>query len=370
MSNVYVLYTGGTIGCVGDPLAPMPGPSFAQLVASMPGLANGAVTGYAGLTYTVDWTPEPLDSSNMSPSDWVAIAQQLAGSYAAYDGFVVLHGTDTMSFTASALSFLFQGLSKPVILTGSQLPLANTLNDALPNLVASIVLAGTTEIPEVCLYFDSLLLRGNRSVKVNANQFAGFNSPNFPPLATVGTELTINSALLLPPPDWGSSLANPPVLAALQAQLQALAAGVQEFSVIALVLYPGIQPSTVSGMFDGTSPSLAGVVLEAFGEGNGPSSPQFLDVLSTADANGVVLMDNTQVLTGSVNISAYATGSGLAQAGALSAYDMTPEASLTKLVYLFGTGHSSTEVKTAMQQSLRGEITPPAGAATTSLPVF
>jgi len=347
----------------------MSGPDFAKLVASMPGLVNGQVAGYGGLTYTVAWTPQPLDSSNMSPSDWIAIAQQLAASYAKFDGFVVLHGTDTMSFTASALSFLFAGLSKPIVLTGSQLPLANTLNDALPHLVGAIVLAGTIQVPEVCLYFDSLLLRGNRPVKVNANQFAGFNSPNFPPLATVGTEITVNSTLLLPPPDWGSSLSNPANLGALQQQLAQLATAVTGFSVVALILYPGIQSSTVEAMFQGTTPPVWGVVLEAFGEGNGPSSPDFLQVLTNANAAGVVLMDNTQVLTGSVNISAYATGSGLAAAGALSAYDMTPEASLTKLVWLFATGTDASAVKQAMQADLRGEITPPSPALT-SLPVF
>ncbi|NRD49568.1 asparaginase domain-containing protein [Corallococcus exiguus] len=205
MSNVYVLYTGGTIGCIGKPLAPMPASQFAQLVASMPGLAQGQV---AGLDVPIQFTIEPytvggqvqtLDSSNMNPADWVNIAIQLAANYAKYDGFVVLHGTDTMGFTASALSFLLQGLSKPVILTGSQIPLSSTLNDALPNLVGAITLAGKQPaLAEVCIYFDSLLLRGNRAVKVNANQFAAFNSPNYPPLATVGTIPTVNTALLLP----------------------------------------------------------------------------------------------------------------------------------------------------------------------------
>jgi L-asparaginase len=359
MAKVYVLYTGGTIGCSGDPLAPMPGPQFAKLVAAQAGLAGGQVAGYEGLRYTVDWTPQVLDSSSMTPADWVAIAQQLMSHYADHDGFVVLHGTDTMAFSSSALSFLLAGLSKPVVLTGSQLPLSFTLNDALPNLVGAIVLAGTTKVPEVCLYFNSLLLRGNRAVKVNANQFGAFSSPNLPPLGTVGTEITLNSSLIQPPPDPSVSLSDPKNAAALREQLTRWAAAVAGFSVTSLVLYPGIQASTVSGLLYDTKPPVKGLILQAFGEGNGPSNPDFLGELAKANKSGVVLMDNTQVLAGSVNIEAYETGSGLAKAGALSAYDMTPEASLAKLIYLFGLGDGSDSVKKQMQRSLRGELTPP-----------
>jgi L-asparaginase len=376
MSSVYVLYTGGTIGSFGDPLGPMTGPQFTALVESMPGLGGGQVAGSSPLvTYTIDWLDPTLDSSNMTPSDWVTIAQRLASNYAPYDGFVVLHGTDTMAFTASALSFLLPGLSKPVILTGSQLPLSYTLNDALPNLVGAIVLAGTTQVPESCLYFDSTLLRGNRSVKVDASRFGAFRSPNFPPLGTVGTETTINTALVLPPPPPSTSLSQPANLEALQNQLASIAETITTFSVIALILYPGVWASTVSSMLDGTAPPVSGLVIEAFGEGNGPSNATpsgaaLLQVLTNANAAGIVMMDNTQVLAGTVNNEAYATGSGLAQAGALSAYDMTPESSLSKLVYLFACGVPSGQVKTLMQQSLAGEITPPDAAGTTSYVTF
>lgn len=363
MTRVYVLYTGGTIGSAGDPLAPMSTADFTALVAQMPGLADGQVAG-EDITYTIVGTPQPLDSSNMTPSDWIAIAQMVASVYASYDGFVILHGTDTMAFTASALSFLFAGLSKPIVVTGSQLPLSYTLNDALANLTGAIILAGTSQIPEVTLYFDFQLFRGNRAVKVNANQVAAFASPNFPALASVGTEVTVQSSLVLPPPPASTSLDVPANLAALQFQLGVLAAAVAERSVIALILYPGISASTVTAVLDGTAPPIAGVVLEAFGEGNGPSNADFLQALTNASEAGVVLVDNTQVLMGSVNIDAYATGSGLAQAGAISAYDMTPEASLTKLVYLSAQGMAPADIKTAMQQSLRGEITPPATTAT------
>lgn len=369
MASVYILYTGGTIGCVGTPLAPMSGPDFQNLVLSMPGLGGNMVAGYPGLTYAIGWFDQPLDSSNMTPSDWITIAQRLLSVYAEYDGFVVLHGTDTMAFSASALSFFLPGLSKPIVFTGSQVPLAMTLNDALTNLVGAIVLAGTTAIPESLLYFDSLLLRGNRSAKVNANQFAAFASPNFSPLAMVGTEITINSGLVLPPPDPNASLSNPAVLSALVDQLNMQSNSFAQFAVTVMTLYPGIGASVANAILNETSPAVRGVVIEAFGEGNGPSSPDFLAVLSNANAAGVVLMDNTQVLSGSVNIDAYATGSGLSQAGAVSAYDMTPEASLTKLVYLISLGVDPATIRTTMQTSLAGEITPPETANLTSLPV-
>ncbi|WDD93600.1 asparaginase domain-containing protein [Burkholderia sp. FERM BP-3421] len=368
MSHVYVLYTGGTIGCIGTPLAPMPGPQFQALIESMPGLAGGEVAGYPDLSYTVAWFDTPLDSSNMTPADWITIAQSLAEVYDDYDGFVVLHGTDTMAFSAAATSFLLQGLAKPVVFTGSQVPLATTLNDALTNLIGAIVIAGTTGIPESLLYFDSLLLRGNRSVKVNANQFAAFASPNFPPLATVAAQITINTALLLPPPDWSVSLDNPANLAAAKTRLSSQSQALRNFAAIVMTLYPGIGASVANAMINESAPAVRGVVIEAFGEGNGPSAADFLQVLSTANKAGVVLMDNTQVLAGTVNIGAYETGSGLAEAGAISAYDMVPEASLAKLVSLISVGMAPAEIRKTMQRSLAGEITPPESAAVRTLP--
>jgi L-asparaginase len=366
MSKVYVLYTGGTIGSAGQPLAPMSTAAFAKLVGQMPGLGDGRVAGY-DISYVIEGTPKPLDSSNMTPSDWIAIALQVASVYARFDGFVILHGTDTMAFTSSALSFLFEGLSKTIVVTGSQLPLSYTLNDALSNLTGAIVMAATSEIPEVTLYFDYQLFRGNRAAKVNASQVAAFASPNFPALATVGTESTIQTNLILPKPPKSISLSVQANLKALQKQLAGLAESISGFSVIALILYPGISANTVSAMLKGTQPPVSGVVLEAFGEGNGPSNPAFLAVLKAASDAGLVLVDNTQVLMGTVNIDAYATGSGLAQSGAISAYDMTPESSLCKLVYLFAQGIAPAQVKKQMQEDLRGEVTVPPLAPTRSL---
>jgi L-asparaginase len=358
MTQVYVLYTGGTIGSNGSPLAPMPGPDFTKLVLSMPGLTDFHVTGYDDLHYVIDSLDTPLDSSNMTPSDWIIIAQRILSNYAHYDGFVILHGTDTLSWTAAALSFILTGLDKPIILTGSQLPLTRSLNDALLNIVASIVLAGTTNIPEVCLFFNSMLLRGNRAVKTDASAFAGFSSPNFPPLALIGSHPIINTSLLLPPPAPAASLSNSDYLAMLQNTLHAMATAILTFSAVGVTLFPGIQCTTMlEAILHGTLPPIRGIVLGTFGAGNAPLSHAFLDLISAANARGITIVDSTQVIKGSVNLTAYQTGSGLLRAGAISGHDLTPEAVLTKLIYLIVLGLDQEQVKTQMQTNLRGEMT-------------
>ncbi|MFP5518154.1 MAG: asparaginase [Alphaproteobacteria bacterium] len=358
MARVYVLYTGGTIGCVTNSdgaLAPVPGPEFERLVLSMPGLSGHGVQDYKDLTWTMGWFDRTLDSSNMTPADWIAIARRLLSVYDEYDGFVVLHGTDSMAYSASALSFLLPGLSKPVVFSGSQVPLSFTLSDALANLVGAVVVAGTLPVPEVCVYFDTKLLRGNRSSKVDANRFAGFDSPNFPPLATVGSVVARNEPYWLPMPGPAVSLDEPDNRGKRLAALDAQAASLAEFSVVILWLYPGIRASTVSAMLTGTSPAAKGAVLLAFGEGNGPTDPEFLGALSAAVKAGVVLMDNTQVQRGAVLPGAYATGLGAI--GAVGAYDMTPEASYAKLVCLLAGGLDAATVKAEMPKPLAGELT-------------
>jgi L-asparaginase len=360
MARVYVLYTGGTIGSVGSPLIPMSGPDFTQLVLSMRDLADFQVAGYSDLHYAIDFLDTPLDSSDMTPFDWISIAQRILSNYADYDGFVVLHGTDTMSWTASALSFFFEDLSKPVILTGAQLPLAHPLTDARRNLVASIVLAGTTGIPEVCLFCDTTLLRGNRTVKADTHELRAFVSPNFPPLAIVGSRITLNTTLILPPPTPVESLANPNHLSVIQARLDALSRAVLSFSVVEVALFPGIQHTTMlTALLQDTQPPIKGIVLGAFGQGDAPSNRAFLDTIAAANERGITIVDSTQVIRGSVNLTTYQTGSGLRQAGAISGYDLTPEAALTKLIYLIALGFDQYAVKEQMQTNLRGEMTVP-----------
>ncbi|HEU4521272.1 MAG TPA: asparaginase [Thermoanaerobaculia bacterium] len=333
--RVYIAHTGGTIGMVParDGYRPARGYLQKQMDA-IPELAHSSMP-----AYTVHDYDPLLDSSNMTPVEWVKIANDVADHYRHYDGFVVLHGTDTMAYTASALPFMLQGLGKPVILTGSQIPLCEIRNDARENLITSLMLAASYDIPEVCLYFGGKLLRGCRSTKVSADGFAAFDSPNFPPLGTVGIDIEINWDLVRRDKTRR------------KLQVHELAAPV----VAALRLFPGISSDLVRNML---RPPLKGLVLEAYGVGNGPDKDrEFIAALAEATARGVVIVDCTQCLEGTVDIHEYATGSALARAGVISGYDMTAEAALAKLFYLFSQGHSPTRVKKEMSRDLRGEVT-------------
>lgn len=361
--RIYVLYTGGTIGMAGSPLTPLPLKQFADLVASQPGFTDTTLTVQLDddkdtvIEYTLDAFAEPLDSSSMTPADWVSIAERLLVNYGSYDGLVVLHGTDTMAFTASALSFLLDGQTKPVIVTGAQIPLQQTRNDALRNMVSSMVVAATCDIPESTLLFDTVLLRGNRSEKVNASEFPAFRSPNFEPLGLNGISIEIDQELVLkhPPPDRSLDVAAN--RDRRQKELATWSQRYRDFSIVAITLFPGIEASTVSAVLEHTEPPVGGVVIEAFGSGNAPADTPLIDALETAhDEHGVVLVDVTQVLAGSVDLDAYASASGLKAAGAVSGFDMTPEAALTKLVFLTGLGLSQDQIEHQMATDLRGEL--------------
>ena len=283
-----------------------------------------------------EYTPL-LDSANMRPSNWQLIAEDIAATYDAYDGFVVLHGTDTMAYTAAALSFMLEGLGKPVILTGSQIPLAEARSDARENLITSLLLAVHARVPEVCLYLNGSLLRGNRATKVSSSGFGAFTSPNFPPLGSVGVEIEVNRRLLRSP---GNTLKVQP-LGSVQ--------------VAALRLFPGITAEILQNVL---LEPVQGLVLETYGAGNAPSNDAaLLEVLHSASARGVVIVNCTQCLHGSVNMSGYATGSALLEAGVVGGFDLTPEAALTKLVYLLSKGLTPEEVRRQVQQDLRGELT-------------
>ena len=334
--RVYIAYTGGTIGMIKTPdgYAPAYGYLEAQ-IAAMPELRSDLMPEYDIHEY------DPLlDSANMTPAEWLKIAHDIADHYDPYDGFIVLHGTDTMAYTASALPFMLQGLRKPVILTGSQIPLCEVRNDARANIITVMMIAARFAIPEVCLYFGNQLLRGCRSVKVNADGFDAFASPNYPPLGEVGIGIEINWDVVLPPPD------TPDVL-----QVKELGAA----TVGALRLWPGISAQVVHNILQ---PPLRGLVLEAYGVGNGPANnEEFLGALRQAAGRGVVIVDCSQCLKGTVNLEGYATGSALAQAGVISGFDMTTEAALAKLVYLFSQDLDADSIKRLLQTNLRGELT-------------
>lgn len=336
--RIYIAYTGGTIGMLHGRHGYYPAPGYLQKqMRAMPELRHASMPSFRIHEYT-----PLLDSSNMTPGDWVKIARDIAANYDAYDGFVVLHGTDTMAYTASALPFLLEGLAKPVIITGSQIPLCEVRNDARENLITSLLIASQYDVPEVCLYFGGTLLRGCRAVKVSADGFAAFASPNVPPLGTVGIGIEINRADVRRPPRGARlrthELRGTPVVSALR-------------------LFPGISPELVRNIL---RPPLKGLVLEAYGVGNGPDHDEaFIAALAEATARGVVIVDCTQCLEGTVNLNEYAAGSALARAGVISGYDMTAEAALAKLYYLFSRGFVPARVRKEMGRDLRGEVSLP-----------
>lgn len=335
--QVCILYTGGTIGMRPTPQGYAPQPGYLhELMATMPEFTHADLPRYTLIEY-----PELLDSANMRPWHWQRIAEDIVARYAEYDGFIVLHGTDTMAYTASALPFMLEGLGKPVVLTGSQIPLCRVRSDARDNLITALTLIAHEPIPEVCLCFGNRLLRGCRATKVDAAGFQAFDSPNYPDLGSIGVTIRVHKDALLP--------AQPaPVL-----KVQPLS----DANVGALRLFPGIQAEFVANVL--RSP-VQGLVLETYGMGNGPSSDAaLLDVLRAAHDRGVVMVNCTQCLRGQVDQGGYAAGAALAAAGVVSGMDMTVEAALTKLIYLFSTGCSVQEIRQRIPVNMRGELTGP-----------
>jgi L-asparaginase len=254
---------------------------------------------------------------------------------------VVLHGTDTMAYTASALPFMLQGLQKPVVITGAQIPLCHVRNDARENLITALLIAANFKIPEVCLCFGDKLLRGNRAVKVDADSLDAFESPNFPPLGTVGIEIKINWDLILPPPKTRKTI-----------KITALS----ESRVAGLRLFPGISVDIVKNFLQ---PPIRGLILETYGIGNAPEDSELLAALKAASDRGVIIVNCTQCLRGTVNMDDYATGSSLAKAGVINGFDLTPEAALAKLSFLLSQKLSVAKMKKMMQTDLKGELTRP-----------
>lgn len=280
-----------------------------------------------------------LDSANMTPEHWGLIAADIEAHYDQFDGFVILHGTDTMSYTASALSFMLEDLDKPVILTGSQIPVGELRSDARDNLIGALYLAAHAAIPEVCVYFHNRLLRGNRSRKMNASGFDAFDSPNYPELALMGTEIRIRHELLLQKPVKPLFVRRiePPMIGTLS-------------------LFPGISAEVVRQFL---AAPVQGLVLQTYGMGNAPSRDSaLLAVLREACERGAVIVNVTQCPQGRVDMGGYATGHALRDCGVVSGHDMTTEAALAKLFYLFSLGLPPEEIRALMPRNLRGELSP------------
>ncbi len=337
MTSILIIYTGGTIGMVNDPktgaLIPF---DFAQIQQNVPELER--------LNYNLDvHSFDPIiDSSNMTPVIWAELAQLIEKKYDDFDGFVILHGSDTMAFTAAALSFMLENLSKPVVLTGSQLPIGEIRTDAKENLITALEIAATKNngkamIPEVCIYFDYQLFRGNRSIKYNSEKFEAFLSPNYPLLAEAGVTLSFFSNYILPCP-----------LSPLKVHLSV------NSNIGVLKLYPGITPQAVKAI---THSAVDAIVMESFGAGNTTTASWFITCLQEALDEGKIIIDITQCQQGSVELGMYETSKKLQQIGIVSGYDMTFEAAITKLMHLMGQGLARTEVMKLMEQSLRGELT-------------
>lgn len=332
--RVLVLHTGGTIGMRQGERGYEPAPgNLARLFGAMPELSAAELPALELLEF------EPLlDSSDMVPADWLRVARAIESRYQEFDGFVVLHGTDTLAFTSSALSFLLEGLGKPVVVTGSQVPLGELRSDARENLINSLLLAGGDELSEVCVCFGGRLLRGNRATKVSTGGFDAFDSPNELELARIGVDIEFRPAALR-----GRRAGTLKVHQLL------------DVAVAAIRLFPGISARLLENLL---RDPVQGVVLETYGAGNAPSrNAALLAALREASDRGVVVVNITQCLRGRVDMDGYATGSALKRAGVVSGLDMTPEAALAKLIWLLGRGLDVEEVRRLMPTDLRGELT-------------
>lgn len=334
MNKVLIIYTGGTIGMVNteNGYAPRKG-YFTHALENMPELHSPQLP----LWEIVELDPL-LDSSNITVLEWNKIGEIIKENYDKYCGFVVLHGTDTMSYTASALSFMLEGLDKPVILTGAQIPLCELRSDGRDNIITALAIAGDSSVKEVCLYFGGVLMRGNRSTKASADKLTAFKSYNYPPLAQADISIKYNRLALSTPSGDRFNLTT-----------------LKNIPICVLKVFPGIQFDLFEAMI---TEKLKGLVIETFGAGNIPGNgSELIPIIQKAFAHGAVVVVCSQCPQGSVSLGAYETSYLLKKAGAVSGRDMTTEAAVAKLYYLFSLGYDAEKIKTLMEQDLRGELT-------------
>ena len=338
--HILIINTGGTIGMIENPeTGALENFDFEQFRHHVPELKR--------FNFQIDALAfeSPIDSSDMEPRYWIKMARIIAEHYESYDGFVLLHGTDTMAFTASALSFMLENLAKPVIVTGSQLPIGQLRTDGKENLLTSIEIAaarnaeGKPMVPEVCIFFESKLMRGNRTTKINAEGFNAFRSFNFAPLAHAGIHIKYDEHLIHQPKH--AKPFKPHFLL--------------DNNVLILTLFPGIRKEVVDTCF--AVNGLRAVILKTYGSGNAPQKPWFLERIRQLIARDVIVVNITQCYKGTVEMHRYETGLQLLQAGVINGYDSTVEAVITKLMFLLGHSQSTKEIIEKMNTSIAGEIT-------------